>query len=193
MGISWRYCRLMLIPLGILAASGAGGGGSYESIASATGTGSSGVITFSSIPSTYKHLQIRMIARDNTAATHNLVYINFNGDTGNNYSFHFLRGNGSAASASGAASAAAINYGGVASGTAATIAPTITDIIDYASTSKYKTTRSITGFDDNTNGNVWLCSGLWQSTSAVNSLTLTNPSANFTTTSIFALYGIKGA
>ena len=165
---------------------------SYESIASATGTGSSGVITFSSIPATYKHLQIRMVARDNTAATHNLVYINFNSDTGSNYSFHFLRGNGSAASASGAATQAAINYGGVASGTAATIAPTITDIIDYASTSKYKTTRTITGFDDNTNGNVWLCSGLWQSTSAVTSLTLTNPFANFTTTSTFALYGIKG-
>ena len=33
---------------------------SYESIASATGTGSSGTITFSSIPSTYQSLQLRV-------------------------------------------------------------------------------------------------------------------------------------
>jgi len=33
---------------------------SYESIASATGTGSSNTITLSSIPSTYKHLQLRI-------------------------------------------------------------------------------------------------------------------------------------
>ena len=38
---------------------------SFESIATVSGTGSSGTITFSSIPATYKHLQIRYIGKTN--------------------------------------------------------------------------------------------------------------------------------
>jgi len=57
--------------------------GSYESIASASGTGSSGTITFSSIPSTYTHLQIRGIGRNSYPSTQ--VNVRFNSDTGSNY------------------------------------------------------------------------------------------------------------
>ncbi len=92
--------------LGIIASSGgaAASTSSYESIASATGTGSSGVITFSSIPATYKHLQIRGIAKDTYAGTFELpTRVRFNSDTGNNYTQHNLQGNGASATAQGEA------------------------------------------------------------------------------------------
>jgi hypothetical protein len=190
----------MLIPLGILAASGAGGGGSFESIASATGTGSSGVITFSSIPSTYKHLQIRGIAKDTYAGTFELpTRVRFNSDTGNNYTMHNLNGNGASVAAQGEATGtnAFFKFRGSNLSTDATFANmnavSILDIIDYADTSKYKTVRGFSGSDRNGSGSIFLISGLWLSTSAINTITLTADGTNWTTSTTFALYGIKGA
>ena len=69
----------------------------------------------------------------------------------------------------------------------------VIDILDYANTNKYKTLRVLTGIDVNGSGGyVQLSSGLWQSSSAITSITLTN-STNYTTATQFALYGIKGA
>ena len=201
MGFGWRYCSVMsLIPLGILAASGGGKAGSYESIASATGTGSSGVITFSSIPSTYTHLQIRGIAKDTYAGTFELpTRVRFNSDTGNNYTMHNLNGNGTTVTAQGEATGtnAFFKFRGSNLSTDATFANmnavSILDIHDYASTSKYKTVRGFSGSDRNGSGSIFLISGLWLSTSAISTITLTADGTNWTTSTTFALYGIKGA
>ena len=67
--------------------------------------------------------------------------------------------------------------------------------LDYASTSKYKTVRAITGTNANTssaNFAVSLGSGLWQSTNAITSVTIANGYDFFSTSTTFALYGIKG-
>lgn len=185
------------ISLGIFAsANQSAAATSFESIATATGTGSSGTITFSSIPGTYQHLQIRAIGRTSSAGTDNDIYLQFNGITTTTYDRHFLRGNGTAASAGGAATVDKIAVGSFAGGGAAAniIGAMIIDIHDYASTTKNKTVRAITGEDQNSvDGNIYLYSGLWRNTSAVTSITLTIPSFNFTTASTFALYGIKGA
>lgn len=169
---------------------------SFESIATATGTGSSGTITFSSIPSTYQHLQIRYIARDGRAVTGDSLRMNFNSDTGSNYwNYHTLGGDGASAYAANS-SAATFNTFGYAAGTSAAaniMCVGILDILDYANTNKYKTSRSLTGEDFNGSGDIALFSGLWMSTSAINSITIvTATGTNFTTTSHFALYGIKG-
>jgi hypothetical protein len=66
----------------------------------------------------------------------------------------------------------------------------IVDILDYANTNKYKTLRALAGVDFNGSGRVGLTSGLWQSTSAINAITLEGSS--FVQYSSFALYGIKG-
>jgi len=165
----------------------------FESIATATGTGSSGTITFSSIPATYQHLQLRVMAFD-TDNTNRLGEIQFNSDTGTNYARHWLYGDGSTAAVSGVTTTNRINAW-VAWGTStsnATVA--IVDMLDYASTSKYKTVRCLSGTDRNsTSGEVDLTSGLWQSTSAINSITFKLNNGNFSTSSTFALYGIKGA
>jgi hypothetical protein len=167
----------------------------FESIATATGTGSSGTITFSSIPATYKHLQIRYIARTDAAFSNDFITFRFNSDTATNYAYHLLAGDGASASASGGASSN-IMYGSEitgASATAAIMGTGIIDVIDYASTSKAKTTRIIGGDDRNGAGEIRLSSDLWTSTSAINTITITSfRSANWTTSSTFALYGIKG-
>jgi hypothetical protein len=82
-------------PLGILSAAGAGVGvaGDYELIATAFGTGSSGVISFSSIPQEYKHLQLRYTAKNSSTATQ--MNITLNGITSGVYIRHSLFGNGS--------------------------------------------------------------------------------------------------
>ena len=185
----------MLSPLiGIIASSGvAASTTAYESIATVNASGSSSVLTFSSIPSTYQHLQIRGIARDGAGSS---ITMTFNSDTSGNYARHRLTGNGSAAAASGSASTNFIPLLGAAGiGVASnTFAALIIDILDYANTSKYKTARALNGLDENGSGGVELASGLWQSTSAISTVTLTNGGANnFSTGTQFALYGIKGA
>lgn len=181
--------------LGILASSGANGAvTAYESIATATGTGSSGTITFSSIPSTYTHLQLRVHAIA-TAYSGTGGYVRFNGDTASNYAYHYLWGGGATVQAGGVATQTSMqvlinNNVGLhnTSGNAAVI-----DILDYASTSKNKTLRCLEGVDINGNGDLSVNSGLWMSTSAINSVTLYLGSGSFATTTTVALYGIKAA
>ena len=72
-------------------------------------------------------------------------------------------------------------------------AASIIDILDYASTSKFKTTRVLDGYDANGSGEVIIGSGNWRSTSAITSITLGPSSGNMKLYSSFALYGIKGA
>jgi hypothetical protein len=178
--------------IGIIASSGgAAGGGAYESIASATGTGSSGTITFSSIPSTYVSLQLRA----NIISTADAIGLRMrlNNDTGSNYTLHRLIGDGSTASATGNAPQSSMLVS--PPGSVFTVNPTtlIFDLHNYASTSQYKTARWMVGSDRNGSGGVTLGSNLWQSTSAVNEVRIYLDSDSFTTGSTFALYGIKGA
>jgi len=77
--------------------------------------------------------------------------------------------------------------------TASVFAAYVIDILDYANTNKYKTSRNLAGYDNNSGGRVSLNSGNWRNTNAITSITLTCRSDNFQQYSQFALYGIKGA
>jgi hypothetical protein len=169
--------------------------GDYESIATATPAGTS-TFTFSSIPSTYKHLQIRYTARDARAVTINSFNMNFNGDTGANYMrFHQLAGDGATATASaGTTSHTTILVGFEAGASAAanTFGVGVIDILDYSNTNKNKTSRTLCGTDLNGSGEIEFLSGLWMSTAAISSIAFTvGTSANWATNTTFALYGIK--
>jgi hypothetical protein len=183
--------------IGIIASSGAGGvANSYESISTVTvGASSVGSITFSSIPSTYQHLQIRGISRNTNAGTFQQLQGRLNSDTGSNYASHVIQGDGS--------SAGTLAYSGItvfvagqsvgSTGTANAFGVSVTDLLDYKDTNKYKTIRSLSGQDRNGGGTVLLTSGLWMNTAAVTSITLfPSTSDSFTQYSSFALYGIKG-
>ena len=70
----------------------------------------------------------------------------------------------------------------------------IIDIHNYVSTTQYKTVRNVSGSDANNSfGEIFLSSGLWLSTAAIDSITLKSTgTGNWTTTTQIALYGIKG-
>lgn len=182
--------------VGFLGNGAGGGGASFESIATATGTGSSGTITFSSIPSTYKHLQIRGIARQSALGSNTReCQVRFNSDSGSNYQRHALIGTGSAVNAGYSSPSATETWGVIGVSTGATAnahAATLLDVHDYASATKYKTIRSFAGGDLNGSGQIYLISGLWMSTSAITSIQLIADSGNWNSTTVFALYGIKG-
>jgi hypothetical protein len=166
---------------------------SFESIATVTvGAGGTSTISFTSIPSTYKHLQLRYIS-NNTAAAY-YILLRFNSDSGTNYSSHQLTGNGTSVSASAGVSNTQIELPRN-SGTfnSSIMSVGIADILDYANTSKYKTVRALGGYDTNGNGQaVDFNSGAWLNTTAVNSITLSAIAGNYNTYSQFALYGIRG-
>ena len=172
---------------------------SYESIATINvGGGGSSSIDFTSIAGTYKHLQLRAIVRTNRSAGNDgdVVYMSFNGDTGNNYVSHRLEGNGSAASAAYQAATSYIVFNRFACESAAstTFGVLVTDILDYTSTNKNKTVKALCGFDNNGTGMAALDSGMWFATpAAITSIKLvTGGGTAFTQYSQFALYGIKG-
>lgn len=190
----------MILP-GILASQISGHlGGDFESISTVTvGSGGSSTITFSSIPSTYKHLQIRGFAQCNRATygTDDLN-VRFNSDTGSNYAWHRLYGTGTAAEAGAFPNSNIMQIiAGTGTGNGNTFAATVIDILDYANTSKNKTMRTLSG--DDLNGTVAgyggyaaMSSGVWFSTAAISTITIVvNTGASFNQHTSFALYGIK--
>lgn len=168
----------------------------FVSIATSTvGSGGSSSITFSAIPSVYKHLQIRAITRDSGAGVYNTYKVIYNGDTGSNYSVHAMYAqNINTVDQFGTANATSMSVYATPGAVASNIfGAQIIDILDYANTNKYKTQRSLGGVNEGNDNNLLaLMSGSWRSTSAVNSITITANSATFQQYSQFALYGIQG-
>lgn len=182
----------MALIIGTVSSSVQKAAGAFESIASATGTGSSSTITFSSIPSTYQHLQIRAFVGNSTGA--GALYIRFNGDTTTaNYNHHRLAGNGASVFASSGSPDTGVAGFYIIQPTSTYFGGCIVDIHDYKSTSKYKTIRSFEGVDKNGSGEVGLYSNLWMDTTAISSITLYMSTGNYSSGSVVSLYGIKGA
>jgi hypothetical protein len=168
--------------------------GSYESIATVTvGAGGSSSISFTGIPSTYQHLQLRMITQQNASLNdYGNINLSVNSDSGSNYAWHFLYGYGTGVGAEGYSSRTngklPVSY--LTSGSI--FSASICDILDYSNTNKHKTIRTLGGNDANGSANfIAMYSNLWMSTSAITSLTLTGHNGNFTQYSSFALYGVN--
>lgn len=156
----------------------------YKALATITLGSSAASVTFSSIPGTYRDLVLVSNIRQNTTGVRQCV-LRPNGDSGNAF-LVFMDGSGAAAF-SGTASAMAMFY--IASGPAAnTNATSITQIIDYSATDKFKTilTRAGSSFDP-----VSAYASAWTSTSAINSMTIfANSGGDISAGSTFDLYGI---
>jgi hypothetical protein len=177
--------------LGIIASSLSGKlfSSDYESIATITPYTTTTTVVFSSIPSTYTHLQLRASAAGSGAA--NMTF-RFNGDTTANYASHYVSANGASVVAGGAANQVYI-LGPVVTNTASAYTAIIADIFNYKDTNQMTTTRTLAGVDLN-GASTWLDleSGVWFNTAAVNSLTITLGGGTFAANSHWALYGIKG-
>jgi hypothetical protein len=181
--------------LGIMASSISGSKISttaYESIASASGTGSSATITFSSIPSTYASLQIRINGRSDAAVDTTYIQVQYNATAMTKG--HYLRGDGVNATA-GAVNVPFYVPGGNTSANIMGVA--IVDIHDYASTTRNKTGRSFGGWNGNnvygTTERLQVASFFLDNTSAISALSFVLGNGNWTTDSTVSLYGIKGA
>lgn len=188
------------IPLGYFAT--AGGGLSYapsfEHIATVSGNGS-GTISFTSIPSTYKHLQVRFTGRTTANTSGYQMYTRANSDTASNYSSHVLRRNGTSSviSSYNLTSYMDTNVELIPGSqeTANIVGAGIIDILDYKETTKFKTFKLIAGMGTKYTSSVFqnvLMGGNWRSTSAISSLQFSLYAGNWSSLSTFSLYGIKG-
>lgn len=164
---------------------------SFESIQTVTvGSGGQTTISFTSIPSTYKHLQIRGTWAN--AGTSQYASIRFNNDTSSNYAYHDFYGDGANVYTEAVSSTTGIGMAYSSSTTSYT--GFVYDILDYTSTTKNKTIRGIEGRDTNGGGTIALHSGLWFKTpEAISSIDIyVSTTNNIKQYSSFALYGIKG-
>ena len=151
----------------------------YEPIATTTASGSQSVITFSSIPGTFTDLVLVINAGTNAGYT-----IRLNSDSGNNYSWTRLYGDGSAA-----VSDRGSNANNISSGWGGSTNNLLTvNIMNYANTTTNKT--ALTRISDN--GYAVALVGMWRNTAAVNTVSITG-GANYVSGSTFTLYGIKAA
>ena len=171
----------------------------FESISTITvGTDGAANVEFTSIPSTYTHLQIRISAQSNRG-TFGSDYNNttLNNDTGSNYARHTLGGDGSTAFSGGTANGSYISGGVCGTSTGGTFGVSIIEILDYANANKYKTTRVLSGNDLNGSvggypGEVYMLAGLWTNTNPITSIKFVpNSGTLYTQHTKFALYGIR--
>jgi hypothetical protein len=178
--------------LGVIASSISGNlySASFDSIATTTLTGTASSITFSSIPAGYTHLQLRSYVLA-SANVNSGVQINFNSDNSTNYSSHWMYGNGTSALSGNTPNDTIVYHGFGLNSTYPTIC--VTDILDYNNTNKFKTVRSLSGHNRNTDGFCWLFSGNWRNTNAISTIVITPNSGTFNANSSFALYGLKVA
>lgn len=161
--------------------------GSYDALATVTvPSGGLSSVVFAGIPQGYRHLEIRYSL---TASSATDTLMTFNDDSGANYSAHLLRGNGASAQAYAYANT---NNMTVQYNIGYSVCAAVIDILDYSSTNKNKTIRSLAGWDNNSSGNMDFWSGAWYSTNAINTIKIYTASApTFSANSVFSLYGVK--
>lgn len=158
----------------------------YEPIATTTLGSAQSSYTFTSIPSTYTDLII-VANTKNTANSGDEVGIQFNSDTGSNYSRTRIYGNGSSAASDRATNT---NKGALAINDTSNFSPIIANVQNYANSNTYKTVVS----RGNSGGYVSAYVSLWRNTNAITSITLLPDSGTtFTSGCSFTLYGIKAA
>lgn len=159
----------------------------YKPIASTTLGSNVASYTFSSIPSTYTDLVLICNWKNSVGAGY-WGQLQFNGDTGSNYSTTVLDGNGSITSSYRYTNdSVGVRIGGT---TTSNNNPSIVNIINYANTTTFKT--QISRYSDSSRTTQALA-GLWRSTAAINSIKIRieDQTANIVAGSTFTLYGIE--
>jgi hypothetical protein len=190
---------------------------SFESIATAdVGSGGTAYVEFTSIPSTYKHLQIRYIAQDNRS-TYGIDQLRMRMGSSNTldtsstaYVHHFARGTGAITDSAnypttgGDNDSIAFNTGLGTNVSPGSWGAGIIDITNYASTTKVKVAKYFGGVDLNGDGTgrggvpgrIVFGTGMWLGTNKLNAVNILRfypeNGTLFSQYSKFALYGLKG-
>lgn len=183
---------MSFILLGILNSQvEAAGGGSFDLLETTVLGSSASSISFSSIDQSYKHLQLRMTTRNDPYSN---LLLRLNSDSGGNYAYHDLSGNGSSVSSSagtGGQTSIVLTTTATTSQTSNVFSGVICDILDYTNTSKNTTVRTLGGVADSGYNHIQLRSGVWLNTSAVTALSVGH-NGNLVAGTRISLYGIKG-
>ena len=161
-------------------------GNTYEAIATQTLGSATSTVTFSSIPSTYTDLIIVVNAKSAGTPT---IRLQFNSDTGSNYSSTILYGDGTSAGSVRVSNEASINIGAVVT----EFGTTIIHVMNYSNSTTYKTALGDYRMTSSAYGEAGAKVGLWRSTSAISTIVISTASNTFSTGSSFSLYGIKAA
>lgn len=158
--------------------------------------GTAATVTFSSIPQTYHNLRMVVVSRCDLAANFSDVYLQFNGDTGSNYTRQYIVGNNVSPSANQTVSAAKVGFLSSECSTGVTSYPATNtvDIPAYTGTTFFKTLLVASGMANGSSlsGNMFISAtqGIWASTSAINAIVVgLTGSGNFIAGSVFDLYG----
>jgi hypothetical protein len=167
-------------------------GSAYEIAKYVVPTGDIASVTFS-IPSDYRHIRFEISCQNSSSSNSSGWLVgNFNNDTTSSYSYHILSGSGSSASSSGGLTSAPI-FGDINNnGSGSSIfAPSVIDLVDYNSRSKYKTFKVLTGFDNNSWGEMYSVTGNWRSLEPITSVKFYVSGYNIKANSTFTLIGYK--
>jgi hypothetical protein len=146
-------------------------------------------ITFNSISSAYTDLRVVFVLRGSQASGNMNFRLTFNGDTATNYSDTWVYGTGGAAGSMRDTGLAYINAGFMAAASSSIFGLWTADVFSYKG-STFKTSLITSNYDLNGNGEVDNIVGLWRSTSAITSLTLTSSTSTFAAGTTATLYGI---
>ena len=159
-------------------------GSTYTPIATYTAPSTQSSYTFTSISGSYTDL--RMVISGNSASGTGAMWVQFNSDTGSNYSDTFLQGNGTTATSVRDTSAAALYFGYHSTNPS----NWLLDFQNYANTTTYKT---VLARGNDASAYTTAVVGLWRSTAAITSIKVSNTSGSFATGMTFTLYGIAAA
>jgi len=166
-----------------------------EPIATTLLTSTTGTITFSNIPQTYKHLQLRVFAQTNYSVGSDFLYFNINNDSATTYRHHQMFSNGSGITHSTATDTAGFYINRFGNTSTGYWGNCVVDIFDYTNANKTKTVRSFGGVDWNgsVEGAIYYMSGLYPQTSPITTIKISSDSSRvLSINSRFSLYGLKG-
>ena len=154
----------------------------YIPIATNTLSATAASVTFSGIPNTYTDL---VLVVNGSASANNTAYMQFNGDSGANYSATQIYGTGSAVGSNKQTSSTFMWLGEFYTNSALVV-----QIPNYANTTTYKNQLCRTSTPS---AYLHAIIGLWRNTAAITSITATMTSTTYASGTSFTLYGIKAA
>lgn len=164
----------------------------YKPIATTTLGGAVASYTFSSIPNTYTDLVLVYRTRASSQNTYIDVICQVNSDTGTNYSYTYLTGDGASSSSGRSSNQVKMFFDANGAPWNAFWGSGVGHFMNYANTTTYKTMISRGNNAGGTSGGVDVVVNLWRSTSAINSIKIfLNGAYNLDTDSTFTLYGIE--
>lgn len=182
--------QILQVSSGVPVWAAAPSSGGFTLIATGTGTGSSTTITFSSIPSTYKHLMV-IFQEVRTATGGSTVFTRFNADDTGSYDYRF---SGTDTTNDWAGDRIYTFYTVATSAATSAYSNGVMWIFDYSGSQTNKTGTGLWSYGTSGGSPNGFRTGSfrWRNTSSISSISFTSDNAtNFGTATVIRLYGVS--